>query len=71
MGRTRRSQSARRGGGVDGRRPHHHSGAGIRTIASEPAVRPPFLGPDRRGDGFVNVGWAILLPKPAYAALNR
>jgi hypothetical protein len=40
----------------------------FRKIASEAAVQPPFLVPDRRGDNFVNVGWAILLPKPAYAA---
>jgi hypothetical protein len=39
----------------------------FRKIASEAAVQPPFLLPDRRGDSFVNVGWAILLPKPAYA----
>ncbi|HEY0301481.1 MAG TPA: hypothetical protein VGC36_09125, partial [Rhizomicrobium sp.] len=40
----------------------------FRKIASEAAVQPPFLIPDRRGDSFVNVGWAILLPKPAFAA---
>lgn len=41
---------------------------GYRNIAGEAAVQPPFLIPDRRGDSFVNVGWAILLPKPAFAA---
>ncbi len=40
-----------------------------RKVASEAAVQPPFLIPDRRGDSFVNVGWAILLPKPAFAGL--
>ena len=39
----------------------------FRKIASEAAVQPPFLIPDRRGDSFVNVGWAVLLPKPAFA----
>ena len=42
----------------------------FRKIASEAAVQPSFLIPDRRGDGFVNVGWAILLPKPAFAKAN-
>ena len=42
-----------------------------RKIASEAAVQPPFLIPDRRGDSFVNVGWAILLPKPAFAQVIR
>jgi hypothetical protein len=41
---------------------------GLRNIASDAAIQPPFLIPDRRGDSFVNVGWAILLPKPAFAA---
>ncbi len=40
---------------------------GFRNIAGEAAVQPPFLIPDRRGDSFVNVGWAVLLPKPAFA----
>ena len=35
---------------------------GFRNIAGEAAVQPPFLIPDRRGDSFVNVGWAILFP---------
>lgn len=40
-----------------------------RNIAGEAAVQPPFLIPDRRGDSFINVGWAILLPKPAFAGI--
>ncbi|MDO9411319.1 MAG: glycosyltransferase family 39 protein [Pseudolabrys sp.] len=39
----------------------------FRKIASEAAVQPSFIIPDRRGDSFINVGWAILLPKPAFA----
>ncbi len=38
-----------------------------RNIAVDAAVQPPFLLRDRRGDSAVNVGWAILLPRPAYA----
>jgi hypothetical protein len=40
----------------------------FRKVASEAAVQPSFMIPDRRGDSFINVGWAILLPKPAFAA---
>lgn len=39
-----------------------------RNIAVEAAVQPPFLLKDRRGDSSVNVGWAILLSQPSYAA---
>lgn len=42
----------------------------FRNIAGDAAVQPPFLLPDRRGDSFVNVGWAVLLPKPAFAGLK-
>jgi hypothetical protein len=41
-----------------------------RNIAADASVQPPFLLRDRRGDSSVNVGWAILLPRPAYAALS-
>lgn len=44
---------------------------GFRNIAGEAAVQPPFLIPDRRGESFVNVGWAVLLPKPAFAGLKQ
>jgi hypothetical protein len=40
----------------------------FRTVAGEAAVQPPFLLHDLRGDNNTNVGWAILLPKPSYAA---
>lgn len=40
-----------------------------RNIAADAAVQPPFMLRDRRGDSSVNVGWAILLPRPAYATL--
>jgi len=42
-----------------------------RNIAGDAAVQPPFLLKDRRGDSSVNVGWAILLPQPAYALMQR
>ena len=39
----------------------------FRTIAVDAAVQPPFLLHYLRGDSSLNVGWAILLPKPSYA----
>jgi|SRR5450631_1417487 4-amino-4-deoxy-L-arabinose transferase-like glycosyltransferase len=39
----------------------------LRTIAVDAAVQSPFTLPFRRGDQVLNVGWAILLPKPSYA----
>ena len=39
----------------------------FRTIAGDAAVQPPFLLHYRRGDSSLNVGWAILLPRPSYA----
>jgi len=40
----------------------------LRTIAADAAVQPPFTLAYRRGPGEVTAGWAILLPKPSYAA---
>ncbi len=40
----------------------------FRTIAADAAVQPPFLLDDLRGGNKTNVGWAILLPRPAYAS---
>jgi len=34
-------------------------------------VQPPFLLHYRRGDSSLHVGWAILLPRPAYAQAVR
>jgi hypothetical protein len=39
----------------------------LRTIAVEAAVQPPFQLHDRRRDSMLNVGWAILQPRPSYA----
>jgi hypothetical protein len=39
----------------------------LRSVAADAAVQPPFLLHDRRGDSSVNVGWAILHPRPSYA----
>jgi Dolichyl-phosphate-mannose-protein mannosyltransferase len=43
-----------------------------RTIAENAIVQPPielrYLRADLRGDPLVRVGWAILLPRPSYAA---
>jgi 4-amino-4-deoxy-L-arabinose transferase-like glycosyltransferase len=40
----------------------------LRTVAVDAAVQPPLLLHDRRGDSIVQVGWAILHPRPSYAA---
>jgi hypothetical protein len=39
----------------------------FRTVAANAAVQLPFLLDDLRGGNKTNVGWAILLPRPAYA----
>jgi len=41
---------------------------GLRSIAADAAVQPPFLLRYLRGDLNLNVGWAILYPRPSYAA---
>ena len=43
----------------------------LRTIAVDAAVQPPFLLHYRRGDASLNVGWAILLPRPSTHARNK
>jgi hypothetical protein len=40
----------------------------FRTIAADAAVQQPFHLPFQRGNQILYVGWAILLPKPPYAA---
>ncbi len=40
----------------------------LRTAAADAAVQPPFVLKDLRGDNVTNVGWAILLPRPSFAA---
>ncbi len=40
----------------------------LRTVAVEAAVQPSFQLRDRRGDSTINVGWAILQPRPSYAS---
>jgi len=40
---------------------------GLRGIAGDAEVQPPFALPFRRGDGTLTVGWAILRPRPAFA----
>jgi Dolichyl-phosphate-mannose-protein mannosyltransferase len=44
---------------------------GLRGIAGDAQVQPPFTLPFRRGDGTLTVGWAILRPQPAFAARAR
>jgi len=41
----------------------------LRSVAADAAVQPSFLLRDLRGDASVNVGWAILHPRPSYAGL--
>jgi 4-amino-4-deoxy-L-arabinose transferase-like glycosyltransferase len=43
---------------------------GLRRIAGDAQVQPPFTLPFRRGGGTLTVGWAILRPQPAYAWLR-
>ncbi|MGC2218499.1 MAG: glycosyltransferase family 39 protein [Pseudolabrys sp.] len=43
---------------------------GLRSIAADAAVQPPFLLRYLRGDLNLNVGWAILHPRPSYAAAS-
>ena len=40
---------------------------GLRSVAADAAVQPPFLLHYRRGDSSLYVGWAILHPRPSYA----
>jgi hypothetical protein len=40
---------------------------GLRMIAGDAQVQPPFTLPFRRGDHVLTVGWAILRPQPAFA----
>jgi dolichyl-phosphate-mannose-protein mannosyltransferase len=41
-----------------------------RNVAADAAVQPPFTLPMLRADGVLNVGWAILLPRPSYAQIR-
>jgi hypothetical protein len=40
---------------------------GLRSVAADAAVQPPFLLHYRRGDSSFYVGWAILYPRPSFA----
>jgi hypothetical protein len=40
---------------------------GLRSVAADAAVQPPFLLHYRRGDSSLYVGWAILHARPSYA----
>jgi hypothetical protein len=40
---------------------------GLRGIAGDAQVQPPFTLPFRRGEGTLTVGWAILRPQPTFA----
>jgi len=40
---------------------------GLRGIAGDAQIQPPFALPFRRGDHVLTVGWAILRPQPAFA----
>jgi hypothetical protein len=41
---------------------------GLRALAVDAQVQPPVRFPYRRGDGALQVGWAIMRPRPAFAA---
>jgi hypothetical protein len=40
---------------------------GLRGVAGDAQIQPPFTLPFRRGDHVLTVGWAILRPQPAFA----
>jgi hypothetical protein len=40
---------------------------GLRAVAGDAQIQPPFTLPFRRGDRVLIVGWAILRPQPAFA----
>jgi hypothetical protein len=42
----------------------------FRTIGADAEIQQPFALPYRRGSGEVHVGWALLRPRPALAALS-
>jgi 4-amino-4-deoxy-L-arabinose transferase-like glycosyltransferase len=42
----------------------------FRTIGADAEIQQPFALPYRRGSGEVHVGWALLRPRPALAALG-
>lgn len=44
---------------------------GFRNVAADAALQPPFTLKFRRGEETLTVGWAILLPRPAFAAVQR
>ncbi|MGB8142568.1 MAG: glycosyltransferase family 39 protein [Pseudolabrys sp.] len=44
---------------------------GLRNVAVDAAVQPPFVLHDLRGGSSTNVGWAILYPKPSFAGAIR
>jgi hypothetical protein len=41
---------------------------GLRNVAVDAAVQPPFVVHNLRGGPSTNVGWAILYPRPSFAA---
>ena len=41
---------------------------GLRSVAADAAVQPPFQLHYLRGDSSVPIGWAILFPRPSFAA---
>ena len=43
---------------------------GLRGVAGDAQIQPPFTLPFRRGDHVLTVGWAILRPQPAFARAN-
>jgi 4-amino-4-deoxy-L-arabinose transferase-like glycosyltransferase len=43
----------------------------LRNVAVDAAVQPPFVLRNRRGSSSINVGWAILYPRPSFAVRSR
>src|SRR5215470_10636868 len=60
---TGSADPARKEGGID----PTVMPVGLRAIAGDAQIQPPFTLPFRRGDRVLTVGWAILRPQPAFA----
>ena len=72
VGRIDRADRRSKGGVVRGTAGDRNAvPPGLRNVAVDAAVQPPFVLHDLRGGSSTNVGWAILYPKPSFAGAIR
>ena len=71
LDRSRRPAEQGRRGGVRTAGDPAVMPVGLRRLAGDAQVQPPFELPYRRGDHILTVGWAILRPQPAFAGYSR